>query len=95
MPALTGNRRELKFGLFAVLLRICLLEYLNNCFLTFLQIIWIKPISQAFWDSPFSADQDVMAWLVPEIITHWGDLVPFLPVPLDLKGLSIQQNKAT
>lgn len=95
MPALTSNRRGLKFGLLAVLLSISLPEYLNNSVLTFLQIVWVKPISQAFWDSPFSADQDVMAWLVPEVITHGRDLVPFLPVPLDLEGLSVQQNKAT
>lgn len=98
-PGLLDGQRslmtELKWDFTAALLSISLLECLNRSFLTFLQIVWVKPISQAFRDSPFSADQDIVARLVPEVITHWGALVPLLPVPLDLKGLSIQQNKAT
>lgn len=72
-----------------------LAQHLHPYSLTFLQVVGIKAPSRTFERKSSSADQNIVAWLVPEFVSARGGRALVFPVPLQLKALSIQQDKST
>lgn len=63
--------------------------------LTFCHVGHVKAVGQGFRSPPLSADHHVVSWLVPEVVPKWRRLPGVLPVTHHLKGLAVQQYKAT
>lgn len=62
---------------------------------TFLEVIGVEAAPGHFGHHPGRADQHVVPGLVPEVVAARGNLALVLPVPLQLKGFSVQHHEAT
>lgn len=72
-----------------------LAQHLHPHSLTFLQVVGIEAPSCMFERESSGADENIVAWLVPELVSARGACTLVFPVPLQLKALSIQQDKST